>query len=535
MKSSGQCSARQRSPFVSRRDTCCSPSANVTPEHTSTLRLRRSPAQRHSPPAGPRVPGHPDTSTRPGAAASISGPAPGSLPPPFCPRAAPLPRGRLSPRRRWARRPLPPPHTPAAAAAEPSAARGRCEARSSAAAAAGERGSAWSRVTARPPEGRGRRCPPGVSHLAAAAGHRRAAESWAWRKFGGVTRRLWLLFRVGFLCVLFHFISFSCPAHNSLSRSGSPHEQRTQYGRQAEPGRAAARRAEPRFFAEPPSRAQRIPMQLLILLLLYAVVCANFCSRQGTTAPAQSGSIRALRSSNVRRDGECPSAFLIPEGSVCGRSLESAPRAAGPERGWPGGGREVQAESRLCPAAAPQLLGATCSSRPGSPPRPDSAHAARGSRPGPARAAVAGGGCWPRGGGHWSCGPFVSARCAFLLLECSLDRGAWAQGGLFAGSVGQYSPLVPTTLFVGRVMPSRGGCQGGWLEAVRHWGHGRNDGPSLRVLTRARCLLWAATASTAEVLPNCGPVVDDCGAAKHWHNWHSPSETTCSWSKKTNS
>lgn len=126
-------------------------------------------------------------------------------------------------------------------------------------------------------------------------------------------------------------------------------------------------------------------MQLLILLLLYAVVCANFCSRQGTTAPAQSGSIRALRSSNVRRDGECPSAFLIPEGSVCGRSLESAPRAAGPERGWPGGGREVQAESRLCPAAAPQLLGATCSSRPGSPPRPDSAHAARGSRPGPAR------------------------------------------------------------------------------------------------------------------------------------------------------
>uniref|UniRef100_A0A8B9PXE7 Platelet-derived growth factor D n=2 Tax=Apteryx TaxID=8821 RepID=A0A8B9PXE7_APTOW len=43
-------------------------------------------------------------------------------------------------------------------------------------------------------------------------------------------------------------------------------------------------------------------MQLLILLLLYAVVCANFCSRQGTTAPAQSGSIKALRSSNIRRD-----------------------------------------------------------------------------------------------------------------------------------------------------------------------------------------------------------------------------------------
>ncbi|XP_039912424.1 platelet-derived growth factor D isoform X3 [Hirundo rustica] len=43
-------------------------------------------------------------------------------------------------------------------------------------------------------------------------------------------------------------------------------------------------------------------MQLLILLLLYAVVCANFCSRQGTTAPAQSGSIKALRASNIRRD-----------------------------------------------------------------------------------------------------------------------------------------------------------------------------------------------------------------------------------------
>ncbi|KAF4787700.1 hypothetical protein TURU_168377 [Turdus rufiventris] len=45
-------------------------------------------------------------------------------------------------------------------------------------------------------------------------------------------------------------------------------------------------------------------MQLLILLLLYAVVCANFCSRQGTTAPAQSGSIKALRASNIRRDAK---------------------------------------------------------------------------------------------------------------------------------------------------------------------------------------------------------------------------------------
>uniref|UniRef100_A0A8C8RXS6 Platelet-derived growth factor D n=1 Tax=Pelusios castaneus TaxID=367368 RepID=A0A8C8RXS6_9SAUR len=41
-------------------------------------------------------------------------------------------------------------------------------------------------------------------------------------------------------------------------------------------------------------------MQLPVLLLLYGVVCANFCSRQGTTA--QSGSIKALRSSNLRRD-----------------------------------------------------------------------------------------------------------------------------------------------------------------------------------------------------------------------------------------
>ncbi|XP_039337756.1 platelet-derived growth factor D isoform X4 [Mauremys reevesii] len=42
-------------------------------------------------------------------------------------------------------------------------------------------------------------------------------------------------------------------------------------------------------------------MQLSVRLLLYVVVCANFCSRQGTTA--QSGSIKALRSSNLRRDG----------------------------------------------------------------------------------------------------------------------------------------------------------------------------------------------------------------------------------------
>nr|XP_014429264.1 platelet-derived growth factor D isoform X2 [Pelodiscus sinensis] len=41
-------------------------------------------------------------------------------------------------------------------------------------------------------------------------------------------------------------------------------------------------------------------MQLSVCLLLYVVVCANFCSRQGTTA--QSGSIKALRSSNLRRD-----------------------------------------------------------------------------------------------------------------------------------------------------------------------------------------------------------------------------------------
>lgn len=94
MKSFGQCSARRRSPFISPGDTCCSPSANVTPQHASTLGLRRSPAPCHSPPAGAGTARH---FTRPGAAAPISGPAPGSPPPPFCPPPAPLPRSLLSP------------------------------------------------------------------------------------------------------------------------------------------------------------------------------------------------------------------------------------------------------------------------------------------------------------------------------------------------------------------------------------------------------------------------------------------------------
>ncbi|XP_025963129.1 platelet-derived growth factor D isoform X3 [Dromaius novaehollandiae] len=81
-------------------------------------------------------------------------------------------------------------------------------------------------------------------------------------------------------------------AHNKQNKSGGRESERGEHRRWREPG----------FLAETRSHPQRIPMQLLILLLLYAVVCANFCSRQGTTAPAQSGSIKALRSSNLRRD-----------------------------------------------------------------------------------------------------------------------------------------------------------------------------------------------------------------------------------------
>ena len=155
----------------------------------------------------------------------------------------------------------------------------------------------------------------------------------------------------------------------------------------------------------------------------------------------------------------------LPSSSPRARSADGAPRER-PEGCRPGarvagrgGGREVQAERRLCPAAAPELLGATCSSRPGGPPRPDGAHAARCARPGPSRRG-------PRGGGRWSCGPFVSSRCAFL-LEGSLDRGAWARGGLLAGVCGSVL-AVSANHTVGRVMPSDGGCRGGWLEAARH-------------------------------------------------------------------
>ncbi|XP_043846806.1 platelet-derived growth factor D isoform X3 [Dromiciops gliroides] len=38
------------------------------------------------------------------------------------------------------------------------------------------------------------------------------------------------------------------------------------------------------------------------LILLYTIVCANFCSYRDTSAIPQSGSIKALRSSNLRRD-----------------------------------------------------------------------------------------------------------------------------------------------------------------------------------------------------------------------------------------
>lgn len=111
---------------------------------------------------------------------------------------------------------------------------------------------------------------------------------------------------------------------------------------------------------------------------------------------------------------------------------ESAPRAAGPKRGWPGGRREGGAGGEAAlPGGRSRTLGVNLqqpSQRPASPWR-----RARGAvcpaRPGPSP-------CGPRGGGRCSCWAFVSSRCAFLLLEDSLDRGARARDGLFAGVCG---------------------------------------------------------------------------------------------------
>lgn len=40
------------------------------------------------------------------------------------------------------------------------------------------------------------------------------------------------------------------------------------------------------------------------LILVYTLVCANFCSYRDTSAAPQSASIKALRNSNLRRDGK---------------------------------------------------------------------------------------------------------------------------------------------------------------------------------------------------------------------------------------
>lgn len=45
-----------------------------------------------------------------------------------------------------------------------------------------------------------------------------------------------------------------------------------------------------------------IPMHRLILV--YTLVCANFCSYRDTSAAPQSASIKALRNANLRRDGK---------------------------------------------------------------------------------------------------------------------------------------------------------------------------------------------------------------------------------------
>lgn len=144
---------------------------------------------------------------------------------------------------------------------------------------------------------------------------------------------------------------------------------------------------EPGFFAETRSRSQRIPMQLLILLLLYAVVCANFCSRQGTTAPAQSGSIKALRSSNIRRDGKRLSVFFIARGCTCRESPEPGARPGGCRPRLP------QRPAAFCPGGGPV------------PERPAGPAGARGPVPGgrspEAGAGVGPGACGQAAGGRW--------------------------------------------------------------------------------------------------------------------------------------
>lgn len=83
-------------------------------------------------------------------------------------------------------------------------------------------------------------------------------------------------------------------------------EQRPGPARGERGGDSAARRPSreplPDFSWSDAVPGSLIPMHRLILV--YTLVCANFCSYRDASAAPQSASIRALRNANIRRDGK---------------------------------------------------------------------------------------------------------------------------------------------------------------------------------------------------------------------------------------
>lgn len=71
--------------------------------------------------------------------------------------------------------------------------------------------------------------------------------------------------------------------------------------RASECGRAS-REPVPAFSWSDAVPGSLIPMHRLVLV--YTLVCANFCSYRDTSATPQSASIKALRNANLRRDGK---------------------------------------------------------------------------------------------------------------------------------------------------------------------------------------------------------------------------------------
>lgn len=149
-----------------------------------------------------------------------------------------------------------------------------------------------------PPPGGGRCCSarrPGA--CAAAVGHRRGRTN------------VNLLFVPSPLISSPRHEEVRPPPARRARHAGSLRRARRLARRPGPASAGASREPVPAFSWSDAVPGSLIPMHRLILV--YTLVCANFCSYRDTSATPQSASIKALRNANLRRDGKRLGCYFI--------------------------------------------------------------------------------------------------------------------------------------------------------------------------------------------------------------------------------